>query len=40
MLLYIPSLVGVGALTAHQVSGAGAIQVFFATISGVWAYQI
>ncbi len=34
-----PPLVGVGALTAHQVSGAGAVQVFFATIGGVWAYR-
>ncbi|GAB1802071.1 sulfite exporter TauE/SafE family protein [Priestia megaterium] len=39
MLLYIPPLVGVGALTAHQVSGAGAVQVFFATIGGVWVYR-
>ncbi|MEH7147099.1 sulfite exporter TauE/SafE family protein [Priestia megaterium] len=39
MLLYIPPLVGVEALTAHQVSGAGAIQVFFATLGGVWAYR-
>lgn len=28
MLLYIPSLVGVMSLTAHEVSGIGAIQVF------------
>lgn len=39
MLLYIPPLVGVEALTAHHVSGAGAIQVFFATLGGVWAYR-
>ncbi|WP_269774770.1 sulfite exporter TauE/SafE family protein [Bacillus siamensis] len=39
MLLYIPSLVGVMSLTAHQVSGIGAIQVFFATFGGVWAYR-
>lgn len=32
MLLYIPSLVGVMSLTAHEVSGIGAIQVFFATL--------
>ena len=39
MLLYLPPLVGVMSLTAHEVAGIGAIQVFFATISGVWAYR-
>ncbi|MFP7176304.1 sulfite exporter TauE/SafE family protein [Priestia filamentosa] len=39
MLLYIPPLVGVMTLTAHEVSGIGAVQVFFSTISGVWAYR-
>lgn len=39
MLLYIPPLLGLTALTAHEVSGISAIQVFFATISGVWAYR-
>jgi uncharacterized protein len=39
MLLYIPPLVGVMTLTAHEVSGIGAVQVFFAAISGVWAYR-
>lgn len=39
MLLYIPPLVGLTAFTAHEVSGISAIQVFFATISGVWAYR-
>ncbi|PJY99131.1 hypothetical protein CPT06_17010 [Bacillus vallismortis] len=39
MLLYIPALVGVTSLTAHEVSGIGAIQVFFATLGGVWAYR-
>ncbi|PSA93894.1 hypothetical protein C6371_02255 [Bacillus atrophaeus] len=39
MLLYIPSLVGVMSLNAHEVSGIGAIQVFFATLGGVWAYR-
>ncbi|AWQ15834.1 hypothetical protein C1N92_13710 [Bacillus velezensis] len=39
MLLYIPSLVGAMSLTAHEVSGIGAIQVFFATLGGVWAYR-
>lgn len=38
MLLYLPPLVGVMSLTAHEVAGIGAIQVFFATISGVWVY--
>ncbi|WP_322552619.1 sulfite exporter TauE/SafE family protein (plasmid) [Priestia megaterium] len=39
MLLYIPPLVGTMALTAHEVSGISAIQVFFATLGGVWAYR-
>lgn len=39
MLLYIPPLLGVAAFSAHEVSGISAIQVFFATISGVWAYR-
>ncbi|WP_062350729.1 sulfite exporter TauE/SafE family protein [Bacillus kwashiorkori] len=39
MLLYIPPLVGITAFTAHEVSGISAIQVFFATIGGVWAYR-
>ncbi len=39
MLLYIPSLLGIATFTAHEVSGISAIQVFFATISGVWAYR-
>lgn len=39
MLLYIPPLVGLTAFTAHEVAGISAIQVFFATISGVWAYR-
>jgi len=39
MLLYLPPLLGVAAFTAHEVSGISAIQVFFATISGVWAYR-
>ncbi|MFZ3589743.1 sulfite exporter TauE/SafE family protein [Bacillus sp. DJP31] len=39
MLLYIPSLLGFAAFTAHEVSGISAIQVFFATIGGVWAYR-
>lgn len=39
MLLYIPAVLGVGHFTAHEVSGITAIQVFFATIGGVWAYR-
>lgn len=39
MLLYIPVLFGVGQFTAHEVSGITAIQVFFSTIGGVWAYR-
>lgn len=39
MLLYIPPLVGLAAFSAHEVSGLNAIQVLFASISGVWAYR-
>lgn len=39
MLLYIPPLFGLAAFTAHDVSGISAVQVFFATIGGVWAYR-
>lgn len=39
MLLYIPPLLGFAAFTAHEVSGISAVQVFFATIAGVWAYR-
>lgn len=39
MLLYIPSLLGFTAFTAHQVSGISAVQVMFASIAGVWAYR-
>lgn len=39
MLLYIPPLLGLTALTSHEVSGVNAVQVFFASISGVWAYR-
>ncbi|MFB5284073.1 sulfite exporter TauE/SafE family protein [Peribacillus sp. Hz7] len=39
MLLYIPSLFGIAAFTAHEVSGISAVQVFFASIAGVWAYR-
>ncbi|MFS0690254.1 sulfite exporter TauE/SafE family protein [Sporosarcina sp. 179-K 8C2 HS] len=39
MLLYIPPLLGIAAFSAHEVSGISAIQVLFATISGVWVYR-
>ncbi|MFC4767202.1 sulfite exporter TauE/SafE family protein [Effusibacillus consociatus] len=39
MLLYIPPALGVAAYTAHEVSGISAVQVFFATISGVLALR-
>lgn len=39
MLLYIPSMLGFAAFTSHEVAGISAVQVFFATISGVWAYK-
>lgn len=39
MLLYIPPLFGLATFTAHEVSGISAVQVFFATIGGVWAYR-
>lgn len=39
MLLFIPSFLGFAAFSAHEVSGISAVQVFFATIAGVWAYK-
>ena len=39
MLLYIPPLLGFAAFGAHEVAGISAVQVFFATIAGVWAYR-
>jgi len=39
MLLYIPPLFGLATFSAHEVSGISAVQVFFATIGGVWAYR-
>lgn len=39
MLLYIPPMLGFAAFTAHEVAGVSAVQVFFATIAGVWAYR-
>ncbi|MFB5663548.1 sulfite exporter TauE/SafE family protein [Alteribacillus sp. HJP-4] len=39
MLLYIPPLIGLSAFTPHEVAGISAVQVFFATFGGVWAYR-
>ena len=39
MLLYIPAMFGFASFTPHEVAGISAVQVFFATISGVWAYK-
>lgn len=39
MLLYIPPLLGFAAFSAHEVSGISAVQVFFASLAGVWAYR-
>src|SRR5690606_36173675 len=39
LLLYVPTLLGLAAYSAHEVSGISAVQVFFATIGGVWAFR-
>ncbi len=39
MLLYIPAFLGLATFTAHEVSGISAVQVFFATLGGIWAYK-
>ncbi|MGY0692757.1 sulfite exporter TauE/SafE family protein [Virgibacillus sp. FSP13] len=39
LLLFIPPLLSLPALTAHEVSGVVAVQVFFATLSGIFAYR-
>ncbi|HSU79059.1 MAG TPA: sulfite exporter TauE/SafE family protein, partial [Candidatus Angelobacter sp.] len=39
MLLFIPPLLGLAALSSHEVSGIVAVQVFFATLTGVFAYR-
>lgn len=39
LILFIPPLIGLTALTAHDVSGIVAAQVFFATLSGIFAYR-
>ncbi|PTX52708.1 hypothetical protein C8P63_13020 [Melghirimyces profundicolus] len=39
MLLYIPAFFGAAYYDAHDVSSLAMVQVFFATIGGVWAYR-
>jgi len=39
MLLYIPPALGFAAYTAQEVSAISAIQVFFATLAGAFAYR-
>ncbi|MGN7471550.1 sulfite exporter TauE/SafE family protein [Brevibacillus sp. SAFN-007a] len=39
MLLYIPPLLGFAAFTAQEVSSVSAVQVFFATLAGMFAYR-
>lgn len=39
MLLYIPPALGFAAFTAQEVSAISAVQVFFATLAGMFAYR-
>ncbi|MEK4028034.1 MULTISPECIES: sulfite exporter TauE/SafE family protein [Bacillaceae] len=39
MLLYLPPMLGFGAFTAHEVAGISAVEVLFASLTGVWAYR-
>lgn len=39
MLLYIPPALGFAAYTAQEVSAISAVQVFFATLAGIFAYR-
>lgn len=39
MLLFIPAMLGFTAFSAHDVSGITAVEVFFASLSGVLAYR-
>ncbi len=39
MLLYIPPALGFAAFTAQEVSAISAVQVFFATLSGMLAFR-
>lgn len=38
LLLYVPPFFEFAAFSAQEVSGISAVQVFFATVGGVWAY--
>ena len=39
LLLYIPPLLGFAVFTAQEVSAISAVQVFFATLAGIFAYR-
>lgn len=39
MLLYIPPMLGFAAFTAQEVSAISAVQVFFATLAGMFAFR-
>ncbi|QQE81114.1 sulfite exporter TauE/SafE family protein [Alicyclobacillus sp. SO9] len=39
LLLYVPAVFGLATFTAHEVSGISAVQVLFASLSGVWVYR-
>lgn len=39
LLLYIPPMLGFAAFTAQEVSAVSAVQVFFATLAGMFAYR-
>ncbi|MCD7035939.1 sulfite exporter TauE/SafE family protein [Metabacillus sp. GX 13764] len=39
LLLYVPALVGVAHYTSHEVSAITAIQVFFASLGGIYGYR-
>jgi len=39
LLLYIPPLLGVAAYSAQEVAAISAVQVFFSTLAGGWAYR-
>lgn len=39
MLLYIPPLIGLSAFTAQEVSAISAVQVFFATLAGIFVFK-
>lgn len=39
LLLYIPPLLGVASYSSQEVAAVSAVQVFFATLTGTWAYR-